>query len=305
MLCLSVMATACAKKAPLEQANSVPSQQLEEKEATKPSDKQSEIGNALVTVPEPYVIIINSDTQKLKGEKSDPTELKKLLSLKNSYVVQSTVNLLRPQAIKDAAQLVAIQTAMKWRYEQLLREADRYAHLLDTAFNFVPLLMVSDQKIMVMPPILTKADDAMRIENNNLVTTSKTTYEILEKAKYVSNIPNWRVYMMVNAFPEPEQPNPAVLPQNPKEMILWQVAIREAWKDGIIKANELFSANLGRLVRDYKGITLYHILVAQNYLSQFTMSSSPASTNITANKMFLEQKVFRITQPSRFQSPNK
>ncbi len=256
---------------------------------------------------EPYSIIIPIENEEQDpARQSDPKALTELLNYKNTEIlIENSVSLLRPKAIKESAQLVGVQTAIKWRYEQLLTEVAEYAYLLDTAFNFAPLLMVNDQEVLVMPPVITKAEEAMRLENRNLVTTAKSVYEILESAKYVSSIPNWRAYMMVNAFPVPEQPNLAVLPRNSKEIILWQEAIRKAWAEGIAEAEELFIVNINRLVRDYKGITLYHLLVAKNYLAQFEMSSSPAISNIDGNKMFLKQKIFRITKPTKFQVPKE
>lgn len=257
-----------------------------------------------VEVPIPYTIVV---ADKEKSVKNDPKALAELLSMKLTGFEddKSDVNSLRPKAIKEAAQLVAIQTAMKWRYENLLLEVEQHAHLLDLAFNFVPLVMVNDNDAVVMPPILTKSNEAMRLEKDTLATSAKTTYEILQNAKYLSALPNWRVYMMVNAFPVPEKPNLTLLPRNEEEKKIWTLAIREAWDEGVLEANELFTKNLSRLVRDYKGVSLYHLLVAQDYLSKVNLASSPAQTKIDANKMFLEQKVFRITEPSKFQMPKQ
>ncbi len=290
LLIIFIFSTSCANK-----------KQAEQSEIEKITEENIEESKEV----EPYTIIID-DEKKYRAKKSDPKELSELLNIKNfSSIIESEVKGLRPRAIEEAAQLVGIQTAMKWRYEKLLAEVEQYAYLLDTAFNFTPLLMVNDQETLVMPPIITKAENALRLENNNLLTTSKKVFEILETAKYITAIPNWRTYMMVNAFPNPEQPSKAVLPRNAKEIFLWQKTIREAWAKGILEADELFIVNINRLVRDYRGITLYHLLVAKDYVNEFSMSSSLPVTNIEGNKMFLEQKVFRITNPAKFQIPNK
>ncbi len=249
-----------------------------------------------------HTVSSREDKEEYKAKADAPKALSELLEMESPlHFNESEVSALRPKAIREAAQLVAIQKAMKWRYEQLIEETERYAYLLDTGFNFSPLLMVNDEDIMVMPPVITQANTGMRVENQNLVTTAKSTYEIIENAKYLSTIPNWRIYMMANAFPQAEEPSLAVLPRNAEERIIWQEAIYEAWEQGLQQANELYIVNLNKLVRDYRGISLYHLLVAKSHLSEFSMSSSPATTNIDGDKLFLEQKVFRITNPSRFQ----
>lgn len=210
--------------------------------------------------------------------------------------------LLRPNAIRDAAQLVAIQTAMKWRYEELLSETHRYAYLLDSAFNFIPLLMTHEEAT-VMPPILAKSQSSLRIDKDTVVTVANTSYEMLAKAKYISVTPNWRTYLMIDSFPEPEEANPDLLPKNNYELKIWRSAFNQAWLEGVSQADELFLQNISQLVRDYKGVMLYHILLAQNLLTKTQMAASKATTNISKNKMHIGQKVFRITSPSRFSAP--
>ncbi len=300
LLMFSVLATGCFKK-----TNTI----VLEEQIVNQDTELTEVNTKIEEEHKPYVLVVGHNDKEFtvsKISKSNPDELNALLKMNNlsSYNEEHSTTILRPKAIKDVAQLIAIQTAMKWKYEQLMIETERYAYLMDRAFNFLPLLMVSDQEVMVMPPVLAKSDEAMRIENDGLVTTAKTTYEILENAKYLSTIPNWRSFLMFDAFPKPEQPNPALLPRTDNEMAIWQNTIIEAWEEGVLQASELYIVNLNKLVRTYKGISLYHLLVAKSYLSKVNMATSPAMTNIDGNKMFLEQKVFRITKPAKFQKPN-
>lgn len=263
-----------------------------------------------VSTEETYSISVNNENSfndfSKESYSNEPAELGELLNMKADLTAKETtsVSQLRPQAIKEVAQLVAIQTAMKWRYEILLKETNRYNYLLDNAFNFTPLLMTNGEAL-VMPPVLTRSGASFRIEKDELATSANTTYEMLSTAKYVSVTPNWRVYLMVDAFPEPEKPNPAVLPRNGEELAIWRKAIREAWLQGIEQANDLYITNISRLVRDYKGVMLYHILTAKNMLTSVQTASTEPVTNINDKKMFLQQKVFRITAPSRFTAPEQ
>lgn len=236
----------------------------------------------------------------------DPLELKELLSLKapKSIKENSAVNQLRPSAIRDAARLVTLQTAMQWRYAQLLLDTKQYSGILDTAFNFGPLMMTQGEAV-IMPPILTRADASMRIEDSTTATVTKTSYELLTPAKYTSVVPNWRWYLMNDGLPAPEQPHPAVLPKNSDERLIWYAAVREAWKLGTDQAEQLYQENVSRMVRDYRGVMLYHLLTAQHLLSNVATASSDLGIYAKDSKMHIGQRVYRITRPSSFIVPRQ
>lgn len=234
--------------------------------------------------------------------RGEPGELTKLLEMKGAEGKEKTaVQLMRPSAIREAARLVTFQTAMSWRYGQLVTETERYSAIMDTAFNFAPL-MLTQGEALIMPPLLARAGASMRIEDGATATAAKTTYELLEPARYVAVVPHWREFLMMDDFPEPEQPNPAVLPKNAEERAIWRAAVREAWTQGLAEADHLYADNVSRMARSYRGVMLYHLLTAQHLLSRVNTASADlgirASDN--GNKLNIGQKVYRITRPSAF-----
>lgn len=234
-------------------------------------------------------------------QKGEPDELKILLTLEQQDTADGAVKNIRPSAIREAAQLVSFQTAMSWRYRQLIQRTEEFSSIMDTAFNFAPL-MLTQGDVVIMPPILAKAGASMRIDKGDTATTAKTTYEMLEPAKYVSVIPTWRDFMMTDGFPEPEKPNPALLPKTLEERALWREAVREAWARGMEEADHLYADNASRMVRSYRGAMLYHLLTAQHLLSRVQISSSELglSKSSHGNRLNIGQKVYRITKPSAF-----
>ena len=208
---------------------------------------------------------------------------------------------MRPKAIREAARLITFQTAMSWRYGQLVAETERYSAVMDTAFNFAPL-MLTQGEALIMPPLLTRAGASMRIEDNATATAAKTTYELLEPARYIAVVPNWREFLMADDFPEPEQPNPAVLPKNAEERAIWRTAVREAWEQGLVEADQLYADNVSRMARSYRGVMLYHLLTAQHLMSRVNTASADLGTRRSdnGNKLNIGQKVYRITAPSAF-----
>ena len=142
----------------------------------------------------------------------------------------------------------------------------------------------------------------MRIESGETATAAQTSYELLAPARYVSVAPTWREFLMADAFPEPEKPNPAVMPKDDKERHIWREAVREAWSQGLAEADQLYADNISRMVRQYRGLMLYHLLTAQHLLSKVNTASAALGTKTTdsGNKLHIGQKVYRITAPSAF-----
>jgi hypothetical protein len=202
-------------------------------------------------------------------------------------------------AIREAAQLVTLQTAIAWRYAQLLEATENHAVILDTVFNFSPLFMAwGDAR--VQPPVLARSGASMGIEKADTASSAKASFELLEPARFVAFAPHWREFLMAGAFPEPEKPNPAVLPRNEKERAIWRSAVREAWEQGLVEADHLYADNMARMARQYRGILLYHLLTAQHLLSRVHTASAYVGMNSSDNMLSIGQKVYRITAPSRF-----
>ena len=107
---------------------------------------------------------------------------------------------------------------------------------------------------------------------------------------------------MTDGFPEPEKPNPAGMPKNDQERLIWRTAVREAWAQGLTEADHLYADNVSRMVRIYRGVMLYHLLTAQHLLSRVNTASAELGSKTTdgGNKLHIGQKVYRITAPSSF-----
>lgn len=247
-------------------------------------------------------IIVYEAASTMKASKDEPERLMTLLDMQ----VKPQKMDLRSKAIREAAQLVALQTAMSWRYKALLEVTEKHHATMDTAFNFSPLIMTQGDAL-IMPPVLTKAGASMRLEKENTVTTAKTTYELLEPAHYIAIVPTWRDFLFTDIFPEPEQPNPAVLPKNDEEQAIWQEAVREAWVQGVHEADKLYADNVAYMAQTYRGMMLYHMLTAQHLLSRVHTASADMEilTTDKGNKLHIGQKVYRITAPSRFTIPSE
>lgn len=246
------------------------------------------------------LIVSNPEAVPQNQPESNSPELKELLELKGSKDASETaVSRMRPAAIREAAQLATFQKAMSWRYGQLIDETERYCNIMDTAFNFSPLLLTQGQAL-IMPPVLANGGASMRIEDGDTATSAKATYELLEPARYIASPPTWREFLMVDSFPQADEPNPALLPKNSEERKIWRQAVHEAWNEGIAQADQLYADNVSRMAREYRGIMLYHLLTAQHLLSKVGTASAELGRHASGNKLNIGQQVYRITKPSAF-----
>lgn len=256
--------------------------------------------------PQGTPLIVDDPAPSSSGPRpDDPMPLADLLDMRSISPAEdeSAVKKMRPSAIREAAHMVTLQSAIAWRYGQLLDAVGRHEAIMDTAFNFGPLMMTQGDAL-IMPPVLTRAGASLRIDDEDTATSAATSYELLQKARYVSVVPHWRTYLMADGgLPAPEQPNPAVLPKNGKERDIWRAAVREAWAQGVEEADALFVDNVSRMVRDYRGVMLYHLLTAQHLLSRVGTSSAMLGSRVSGNKMALGQHVYRITSPAVFTPP--
>ena len=251
------------------------------------------------------VIALTSPYTSSASRAAEPDVLRDLLDMKGTAAVKdNAVKQLRPSAIREAAHMVTLQSAIAWRYGKLLDEVYRHSAVMDSAFNFAPLVMTQGEAL-ILPPVLARAGASMRIEENGTATAATSTFELLQNAKYISVVPHWRTYLMADDFPQPEAPNPSVLPKNSEERGIWQDAVREAWAQGMEEADQLFADNVARMVRDYKGIMLYHLLTAQHLISDVKTAQADLGMNISdsGNRLNIGQQVFRITAPSAFVIP--
>jgi hypothetical protein len=159
---------------------------------------------------------------------------------------------------------------------------------------------MAEGEALIQPPVLTRSGASLRIEKPDTATSAETAYELLEPARFVPFAPHWREFLMEKGFPEPEKPNPAVLPKNEQERAIWRAAVREAWAQGLVEADQLYADNVARMARQYRGIMLYHLLTAQRLLSKVGTAAAPIPMNASDSKLYIGQHVYRITAPSRF-----
>jgi len=217
---------------------------------------------------------------------------------------------IRRDAMRESALSFGARGGLAWRTKQIMDELNQNARALDKAFNFRELLIDAPSNMYIEPPIVSEAmNNFLVTPDGNEAAVADTIYQITRQARIVSTSRNWRQYLE-RSWPEVAPPPDILIPETPAERAAWKLWIEDGWQEGFKQADEIFQADLNRLVADFEGMVRYRVLLAQNKITQpyATMVDRGVSgieieqmignkpTKITT-QMRVGDRAIRITQP--------
>lgn len=218
------------------------------------------------------IFIISLLVTGCANSKQSPEEFNYLANLTKDDVrpeFGDSANSIRMGALRDTALSIGARGGLAWRSKQINDELDEQAPYLDNILSFNSLMIGEN----MVPPILVEAQNNLNLDSSNSLTISDVAYRIVRPARLSTTPPNWREYLIMNVS-EPENPDGTLLPNTPEERELWVQYLHEGWNEGVKQAQWIYEDNLARAKRDYEGMIRYHILLAQNKVTQPTMTSN-------------------------------
>jgi defect in organelle trafficking protein DotC len=225
-------------------------------------------------------------------KKERPKELINIAALKVSPAF-TKVSPIRLKMLQETATTIGAQAGLSWRSAQINCDLKREQDNLDRIYNFRRLLLKDD----VLPPVLEEGRQELTRDDCNTIRASDRIYRIVTSPCFVTAPPTWRDYIWMR-YSKPEQPDVALLPRNSDEAAIWNCCVTVGWKQGIDQANQIFSANLGRLQRDYDGMILYRTLLAQNMVTPPYVSKTELGVTGDANQIRVNDRILRISATS-------
>lgn len=215
-----------------------------------------------------------------------------LMKLKSASTskLKKTVSPLRIQMLRDTALSVGARGGLAHRANQLNKIIEKHSLLLHRVFNFHRILLDDS----IIPPVLVEGRFSLNLADENTIRVADRNYKIIKQAKFVTASPTWRDYLIMHFCP-PETPDKSLLPRNKGEVIVWKKYIEQGWEAGVAQAKLIYTENLAKLTRDYKGMILYSTLLAQNMVSPPYVAT--LDLGVTGNKSALNinDRVLRIT----------
>jgi defect in organelle trafficking protein DotC len=204
---------------------------------------------------------------------------------------------IRMQALRSTAAELGTQGGLAWRAEHIDQSLGKQSDYLDHVFDFNQLLLKNN----VIPPVLAQTGNTINLTGDDAIRLADKTYQIISPARFTSAPPTWRTYLWLS-FKKPDAPNHTLLPRNAQEVAYWNMFIQSGWKKGLEQANDIFSANLARLKRDYTGMVLYHTLLDEHIVSAPFVAKSNLGVTGDGNQLRVNDQVLRITANSRLQT---
>lgn len=200
------------------------------------------------------------------------------------------------QMLNDAGQTVGFQggkAQRAWELRQVLKTRN---DILSKVYDFRPLI----SRQGYLPPVIATATDMAHITQDQIRTANRT-YNILVPARFVSNPPSWRTWLLPGLSGKRiDAPDPSVRPKNRKERAVWEEAVRKGWDEGRLSADRTLEANFNRLTRDYAGMLRYSTLLQQGIIRAPDIKETQQSVTGTRDALMIGDKVRRIQDPAGF-----
>lgn len=223
------------------------------------------------------------------GHKQKPKELSNIAAFENDKHDKAIGNI-RYTAIHDTALALGAQTGLAWRAKHINEMLKSQTDSLNKTFNFNALILDNN----VLPPVLTESHNTLKISAMNALRLADTSYKIVAPPRFVTAAPNWRQYLWLN-YKKPEKPHETLLPKTDGERKVWNKAVAKGWEEGVKQANQIFSANVGRLKRDFNGMVLYRKMLAQNMVSKPYVAKADLGVTGGGTSMRVNDRILRIT----------
>lgn len=210
---------------------------------------------------------------------------------------------IRRGAIRETAFGLAAQTALAWRYDQLLTFTKSQEGTLDRIASFAPFVV---DEHMLLPSITEVRDRFELSSDDKKLRTVEIQYRVDEPPRAISVPPTWRDYLW-REFSYPEPPHPKLLPRSSAEADVWEDAIEDGWESGLRQAHFSWTNNLNELVQDIRGRITYRILEARGIVERPVMvGSEPEMTTGGDGKVVnAGDTVYSVAVPMSFKNQDE
>lgn len=208
-------------------------------------------------------------------------------------------NKIRLDALKQAATSYGARAGLAKRTTEIRKTLDTKTASMDKIYNFARLLIPAPSGLLIEPPIISEGIDAALIEGDGqTAAVADRIYNINRNARIVSTPRNWRAYLERD-WGAVELPPQVLFPQNDEEKTVWIKYLTKGWEEGLKQADEIFQADLNKLVADYSGMVRYRKLLAQGIVSAPYALQVDRGVTGGGDEMRIGDRAVQITGPSQ------
>lgn len=202
---------------------------------------------------------------------------------------------IRKAALLEAALSYGARSGLSRRIYEISQELKFRSRVLDKVYDFSQLLIPAPSGLLIEPPIVSESDNAMIIEGSGQqAAVSDRIYNISANARIVSAPRSWRFYLE-RSWGEVEPPPDILRPMNDEEREFWIEKTQEGWEYGYEQGDDIFQADLARLMADYMGMIRYRKLLAQGMISAPYALQVDRGITGDSNQMRIGDRAVQIT----------
>ncbi|MDR2198124.1 MAG: type IV secretory system conjugative DNA transfer family protein [Deltaproteobacteria bacterium] len=231
---------------------------------------------------------------------ADYPELERLKNLKGGKDHRAEESAARDRAQLESAYRLAVQTAANLRYQEILHMVvEPREEVLDSVFDFRGLLLKHGE-ISVLPPVISEAGEALRIDEGGKSASFQTkSFLLLSGARIVSGPPDWRRYLYLD-LKNPEEVHPTLLPASLKERESWKERIERGFQAGLEQGDILFKNQVALLTRDFLGLLLYEELKGEKRLKEPSVKDGSQERVSSPEELVLGVKRYELVTGGSF-----
>ncbi|MDE1151292.1 MAG: type IV secretory system conjugative DNA transfer family protein [Micavibrio sp.] len=208
---------------------------------------------------------------------------------------------LRRDSQREAALSYGARGGLAKRSFQITERLKGFEPTFDNVFNFRALLVKAPSGLLIEPPIVRESLDATTIENDGTdAAVADQVLKINKQAKIVTAPRDWRTYLTFPYSPDIPPPPRVLWPKNHDEQLRWNEWVKQGWDAGYEQGEQIFEANLAKLVAEYTGMVRYRTLLAEGKISQPYALQEDRGVTGGKNEMRVGDRALRITGPSQF-----
>jgi defect-in-organelle-trafficking protein DotC len=253
------------------------------------------------------ILPLNAFAQDMTDE-DNPKSLKELIE-ETSYAdpigdLADTLDdsQIRADALKEAALSYGARGGLAKRTAEIRESLSQRESNMDRIYDFKRLLIPAPSGLLIEPPIISEGEDATLIETGGqLAAVADRIYNINRNARIVSSARNWRAYLE-REWGIVQSPPQVLLPRNDDERELWAKFLSQGWDEGVKQADEIFQADLNKLIADYTGMIRYRKLLAQGIVSPPYALQIDRGVTGGGSEMRVGDRAVQITGPSELQT---
>ncbi len=206
---------------------------------------------------------------------------------------------LRQQALREAALSYGARGGLARHTWEIMQQLQQNQSVMNSTFDFRQLLVPVGSGLLMEPPIVNEADDASVVaDRGQQAATADRIYRINQNARIVTAPRNWHAYLERD-WGTVTPPPTLLLPQDDDERDEWRKWVAEGWAEGYQQADDIFQADLDRLVRDFTGMVRYRNLLAQGIITAPYAATQDRGVTGGGNEMRIGDEAITITGTSQ------